>query len=432
MKIKFLILALVFAFQVNAQTKSIKKSAPLIPAPPESVGVSTERLGKIDNMIQNAIKENVIPGATAIICRNGKIVYYKAFGNSDAANNKAFKTDDIFRIASQTKAITSTAVLMLWEEGKFFLDDPISKYIPEFKNPQILESFSSKDSSYTTKPAAKEITIRQLLTHTSGIGYGVIDGDEKFRAIYKKAGIVDLFTTEKVSLASNIKKLAALPLHHEPGEKFTYSESIDVLGYLVEVVSGKPFDVFLRQRILDPLAMNDTHYYLPESKIARLVNIQTKNSEGKFVKFEDNFYKENYPATGAKAFFSGGAGLSSTLKDYATFLQMILNGGEYNGTRFLSRTTVNTMLSNQTGNLMGGENGDKGFGLGFAVLKPKGEERGGQGSIGAYDWGGYFNTSYFADPKEKVIGIIMKQTQRIGNDPTSNQFRQMVFQSIDD
>jgi CubicO group peptidase (beta-lactamase class C family) len=432
MKYKILFLALFVAIVSNAQTKSIKKSLPLTAAIPESVGISTERLSNVDNMIQKAIDDNLIPGAAAIICRNGKIVYHKAFGKSDVDNKRQFKNDDIFRIASQTKAITSTAVLMLWEEGKFFLDDPISKYIPEFKNPQLLLRFSSRDSSYSTKPATKEITIRHLLTHTSGIGYGIIDSDEQFKAIYKKAGIVDLFTTENVSLASNIKKLAALPLHHEPGEKFTYSESIDVLGYLVEVVSGKPLDVFFKQRILEPLGMVDTHFYLPESKISRLVTIQTKNTDGKFVKFEDTFYKENYPATGSKTFFSGGAGLSSTLKDYATFLQMILNGGEYNGIRYLSRTTVNTMLTNQIGNLMGGENSDKGFGLGFAVLRPKGEEKGGLGNIGAFDWGGYFNTSYFADPKEKVIGIIMKQTQRIGNDPTSNQFRQMVFQSIDD
>ncbi len=216
-------------------------------------------------MLSDAVKRMKIPGVVAMIVRNGKIVYHKAFGSADATTNRLLKTDDIFRIASQTKGITSTAVMMLWEEGKFRLDDPISKFIPEFAKPQLLDSLLP-DGTYTTKPANKEITIRHLITHTSGLGYGMIDGDPRFKAIYSKAGITDLFTTENISIGESVKKLAKLPLHHHPGEKYTYSEGLDVLGYFIEVVSGMPLDEFFKTRIFDPLQMNDTRFYLPDAK----------------------------------------------------------------------------------------------------------------------------------------------------------------------
>lgn len=422
---------LLFARMSVAQTPSIKKTPFLQEATPESVGMSSERLKRIDNLLENAVKDQMIPGATAIVCRNGKIVYLKAFGNADSPGGKAMKKDDIFRIASMSKAITSTAIMMLWEEGKFFLDDPISKFIPEFKNPLVLDKFYMKDSTYSTRPAGREITIRHLLTHTSGLGYGVIDGDEQFKAIYKKAGIVDLFTTEPVKIGDNIKKLARLPLHNVPGEKYIYSEGLDVLGYLIEVVSGMTFDEFLKKRIFEPLGMNDTYFYLPGSKASRLVKVQTKNNN-QWAHFTDTFYDVDYPVKGAKSFYSGGAGLSSTASDYAMFLHMYVSQGEVNGKRLLSRTTINSILSNQVGELLGGAKADKGYGLAFGVLNEAGQDKGGMGSERSFDWGGYFNTSYFADPSEKVIGVIMKQTQRVGGDVTSAMFRQLVFQSIDD
>ncbi|KAI9550226.1 hypothetical protein GHT06_003598 [Daphnia sinensis] len=201
-----------------------------------------------------------------MVVKDGKIVYHEAKGLADVASKQAMANDQIFRIASQTKAITSTAVMMLWEEGKFMLDDPISKYIPEFANPQVLSGFRYSDTTYTTRPSAKEITIRHLLTHTSGIGYGVIDGNEQMKMIYGKAGIIDLYTTRDIKIADNIKKLAKLPLHHEPGSKYTYSEGLDVLGYLIELVSGMPFDQFLQTRIFTPLGMNQTGFYLSEAQ----------------------------------------------------------------------------------------------------------------------------------------------------------------------
>lgn len=427
-----LVLSLIIASAgLNAQTKSIKKSPPLSEGTPESVGISVDRLARIDSLCANTVRNGNLPGIVTLVVRNGKIVHWKAFGMADNQAGRTLKRDDIFRIASQSKAITSTAVMMLWEEGRFQLDDPISKYIPEFKNPQILSTFKYSDTTYTAKPTKSEITIRNLITHTSGIGYGMIDGDERIKMIYQKAGVTDAFTTEKITIQESVKKLAKLPLHHEPGEKFTYSEGLDVLGYFIEVVSGMPFDVFLKTHIFDPLGMNDTRFYQPEAKAGRLVAVQQKNSNGKWEKYPVTFYDPDYPIKGAKSFFSGGAGLSSTAKDYATFLQMYLNGGEYNGIRLLSRTTVESIMSNQIGNIWS-DTPEKYHGLAFSVVTQTGQEKGGIGSAGTFEWGGYFNTQYFADPKEKIIGIIMKQTQGPVSDETGWKFRQLVGQSIDD
>ncbi|MFV5689140.1 serine hydrolase domain-containing protein [Flavobacterium sp. ZT3R25] len=428
MKNLFFLLFSIYTLSSFAQTISIKKSPLLIEAPAKSAGMSAERLAKIDAMCKEAIEKNEIPGAVVLVARNGKIIFYKAFGMADNESGKELKRDAIFRIASQTKAITSTAIMMLWEEGKFKLDDPISKYIPEFKNEQVLDTLY-ENGTYKTIPAKNPITIRHLLTHTSGIGYGAIDSDNRFKRIYKNAGITDLFTTENISIEESIKKLAKLPLHHNPGEKFTYSEGLDVLGYFIEIVSGMPLDQFYKTRIFDPLEMNDTRFYLPESKHNRLVSIQKKEN-GNWIKFPTTFYDPNYPVKGAQRFFSGGAGLSSTAKDYATFLQMYLNNGELNGIRLLSRTTVEFMMKNQIGNLRG----DTGayHGLAFEVIDEKGENMGSRNSKGTFGWGGYFNTQYFADPKENIIGIIMKQTQAANTDSTGWKFRQLVGQSIDD
>ena len=429
MKLPVLYLALIFHFCAVAQTASVKFSPPLAEATPESVAMSSERLARIDDMLRSNVDEGNLPGIVALIARNGKIVFHKAYGMAHNTSGTTMKKDAIFRIASQTKAITSTAVMILWEEGKFRLDDPIKKYIPEFGEAKILDTFNEQDSTFTTKPAKDQITIRDLITHTSGIGYGVIDGDERFKKIYSKAGITDLFTTENISIAESVKKLAKLPLHHNPGEKFTYSEGLDVLGYFIEIVSGMPFDKFLRTRIFEPLGMEDTWFYLPSSKHDRLVSVQHK-VDGNWEKYPVTFYDTDYPIRGAKRFFSGGAGLSSTAKDYATFLQMYLNGGELNGKRILSRTTVRSIMGNQVGGLFGGDN--KFYGLAFGVVTEKGQDAGGEGSTGTFDWGGYFNTQYFADPKEQLIGILMKQTQGSVDDQTGWKFRQMVMAAVDD
>ncbi|MDC6387617.1 serine hydrolase [Maribacter sp. PR1] len=427
MKRLFQLSLVLFSLCLTAQTNSIKNSPALIAANPSSQGMSPERLDRIDLMLKNEISKDNLPGAVALIARNGKVVFHEAYGMANSEKGKEMEKDAIFRIASQTKAITATAVMILWEEGKFKLDDPISKYIPQFEAAQILDTFNEADSTYTTKPAENQITIRDLITHTSGIGYGMIDGDERFRKIYAKAGIIDAFTSKKILIGDNIKKLATLPLHHEPGEAWTYSEGLDVLGYLIEIVSGMPFDEFLSTRIFEPLQMNDTYFYLPKEKADRLVSVQYKDGN-KWKNFSTPVFEIDYPNSGG-TFFSGGAGLSSTAKDYATFLQMYLNGGELNGKRLLSRTTVYSILSNQIGTIW---DGGKDYGLAFEIVNEKGAMSGGEGSEGTFSWGGYFNTQYFADPQENIIGIIMKQTQGPVNDYTGWKFRQMVFTAIDD
>jgi len=422
------VLLIILSITAGAQTKSINKSLPLSEGTPESVGMSSERINRIDAMCRKAVADGDVPGIAALVARNGKIVYYKAHGYSDNPAKKVLKRDDIFRIASQSKAITSTAVMMLWEEGKFRLDEPVSKYIPEFKNPKVLTGFTYGDTSWTGKPASREITIRHLLTHTSGIGYGEIDGDERFSMIYKKAGVTDLFTTEKITIGESVRKLATLPLHHNPGEGYTYSEGLDVLGYFIEVVSGMPFDLFLKSRIFDPLGMTDTGFYLPAAKADRLVAVQYP-VDGQWVRYPVTFYDPDYPIKGAKSFFSGGAGLCSTAKDYATFLQMYLNGGELNGIRILSRTTVQVIMGNQFPALWEGKG--EHYGLAFGVIDQKKQDLGGEGSAGTFNWGGYFNTQYFADPKEQLIGILMKQTGKTLTDNTGGIFKIMVEAAVD-
>lgn len=422
----FAFILFVSCFKKQEETTSTEILTEVSPA---EVGMSSERLTRIDTMLQHAVNNKQIPGVVALVARKGKIVYYKAFGMADHTTNKVLNLDDIFRIASQSKAITSTAVMMLWEEAKFDLDDPISKYIPEFANAQILDNFNELDSSYSTNPADKQITIRNLLTHTSGLGYGQIDGDPRFKKIYAKAGITDLFTTEDISIEESVKKLAKLPLHHNPGERFTYSEGLDVLGYFIEVVSGMPFDEFLKTRIFEPLGMNDTQFYLSESKYDRLVTVQTLKN-GNWEKYPVTFYDTDYPIKGAKRFFSGGAGLTSTAKDYATFLQMYLNKGELNGTRILSRTTIDFMMANQLQYMS--PDIDMVHGLAFGLTDKKAHGLGGNGSEGTFQWGGYFNTQYFADPKEDIIGVLLKQTQQVSGDNTSDKFKILIYQSIAD
>jgi len=420
----------VFSLALISQTPTPDRYPVLTEGEAETVGLSPERLARIDRMCEEAVETDQVPGMVALVARNGKIAYWKAYGTADVETGKKFRKDDIFRIASQSKAITATAVMMLWEEGRFQLDDPVSRFIPAFAHPQVLETFHFSDTTWTGRPAASEITIRELLNHTSGLGYGLIDGDERFRMIYQKAGVTDLFTTEPVTIRESVEKLATLPLHHDPGTDWVYSEGLDVLGYLIEVVSGMPFDQFLQTRLFDPLGMDDTGFYLPDRKADRLVPVQ-RPANGSWERYPVTFYDPQYPVKGAKSFFSGGAGLSSTARDYAVFLQMYLNGGAYGGVRILSRTTVDFILANQIGDIWG-KDADSYFGLAFSVVTPAGQDKGGQGSAGTFSWGGYFNTQYFADPAEQVIGIIMKQTQGTNKDQTEWRFRQLVFQCVDD
>ncbi|MBF9142212.1 serine hydrolase domain-containing protein [Hymenobacter properus] len=346
-----------------------------------------------------------VPGAIALVIRDGKVLYRKAVGYNDFVQQTPLRTDAIFRIASQTKAITSVGLMLLYDEGKFQLDDPISKYLPAFKNPKVLATFNEKDTTYTTVPAKGEITIRQLFTHTSGIGYPII-GSKEARAIYAKAHIPSGIGTPAGSLANAMDALGPLPLMHQPGERFTYGLSVDVLGRLIEVLSGQPLDKYLRTRLFEPLGMKDTWFYLPADKKDRLVELYTEdaNKQTVFMQPHDGMFP-NYPKSSGGTYFSGGAGLSSTIDDYARFLQMVLNNGSYNGRQLLKPATAALITQNQMGELSQG--GNK-FGLGFSIVVPQNAKVPGL-SAGSFEWGGIFGTTYWVDPKEKLVALIYTQ-----------------------
>ncbi len=413
---KVLFLLLIF-------TASCSRTPEFIQTSPEAVNISSERLDRIDGMLSQAIDSGWIAGATGFIVRSGNVVYDKSFGYSDIELKKPLKNDDIFRIASQTKAITSVAVMMLFEEGKFLLDDPISKYIPEFAHPTVLDQFNAKDTTYTTVPANREITIRDLLTHTSGIDYAGI-GSADMVAIYAKANIPGGFGTDKMVLGDKIKALGKLPLVHQPGEKFTYGLNVDVIGYLVEILSGESLDQYFKEHIFDPLGMKDTYFYIPESKADRLVKVASVDKNNKLINAPGSFV--GYPLIKG-TYFSGGAGLSSTIKDYAIFLQMLLNGGEFHGKQLLAKRTVELMTSNQIGDLNLGR--DK-FGLGFEITTKEGQAKLGV-TEGSFAWGGYFATTYWADPKEHLVCLLFMQQSPLIHYEIQDKFRVLVYQALE-
>lgn len=407
------------------QTADLAVGATLTETAPQTVGFSAERLQRIDKVVQEYIDKKRIPGAVTFIARHGKIVQYKAYGSDDAEASTPMKRDAIFRIASQTKAITSLAVMMLYEEGKFLLDDPIARYIPEFRNPKVLARFNPKDTTFASAPAKREITIRHLLTHTSGISYPTI-GTREANAIYAKARIPNGIGTPNGKLGDAMKVLGAMPLMHQPGEKFTYGLSTDVLGYLVEVVSGQPLDQFFRTRIFEPLGMKDTYFYLPADKAPRLTTLYTEDTTRTYRKTPARGNSSpDYPKQ-AGTYLSGGAGLVSTAYDYAIFLQMMLNGGEYNGKRLLSPAVVRMMTSNQIGNLMVG---DRKFGLGFALATPQEATRIPY-SEGTFEWGGIFGTTYWVDPKEGIVALIMTQKFPNSYNDLTEKYKVLVYQAI--
>ena len=409
--------------------------------------INSNRLNEIDNLINSFIDDNQIPGAVVLVGDNKNILYQKSFGIKNPITDDKYQINDIFRIASMTKAITSIGVIKLWEKGKIGLDDPIEKYIPEFKNVQILDSYNKKDTTYSTIQTSKSITIRQLLTHTSGIGYDFIDGNPSIKSIYHKEkekfmkyGVL-CFCDQDITIGETIRNLAKVPLHHNPGERYTYGIGLDVLGYLIEIISGKTLDKYFYDEIFQPLEMNDTYFYLPENKYDRLVPVLTKKNN-KWVMFEDKRFNINYPIEGAKKFFAGGCGLSSTISDYYKFLTVFLNEGKYKDNQIISKKTNELIFENQLpgienfyllnydkGNLKA-ESFPLGHGLAFGIIRDEDLRFGGRGSKGSLYWGGYYNTSYFADPKENVIGLIFKQTQNI-QDNSSELFQRIVFNLVE-
>ena len=405
MKKVFFCLLFASPFLLSAQKPVLRESTP------ESAGMSSARLRHLDSLLLKYVNDGRLPGVTALVARDGKIVYYKAFGQRDLEARDPLQRDDIYRIASMTKAITATAALILYEEGRFALDEPLSKYLPEFKNPKVLQEYNRQTGVWTAEPARSEITIRQLFNHTSGIDYGSISSSEDMKMIFEKAGVKTLASTENISLKENVQRLAALPLRHHPGEKWTYGMNTDVLGYLVETLSGLSLDAFFRTRIFEPLGMKDTYFYLPGEKQDRLVPVYTESGDPKKLTrlTAQGDLDLDYPVKGAKKLYMGGAGLSSTALDYAIFLQMLVNGGEYGGKRILGRKTVELMTADQIGDLSMPNPNDR-FSLAFSIVTPDNVWRS-PGSAGKFGWGGYFSTHYAADPQERLVVVLLKQLQ---------------------
>jgi len=396
---------------------------------PADAGIIPQRLARIDTAVNEAVAAGEIPGAVALIMRDGKIVYHEAFGYADIASKRPMATDAIFRIGSMTKSITSTAVMMLYEQGRFSLDDPISKFLPEFSDMRIVSEINEDGSIRDTVPATKPIRIIDLLTHTSGLAYPFIPSI--VQKTYVDAGVIDGLTAEDVTLADNIELLAKQPLVAEPGAKFTYGLSVDVLGRLIEVVSNKPLDRFLAENITGPLGMEDTWFYLPPDKHDRLATLYSYvDGEGLVDAAEvESIVKQgnpSYPVEGAKTFFSGGSGLSSTAYDYARFTQMLLNDGVLEGVRILSRKSVELMRTARI-DLDGDQSPD--FGLGFAVVSDIGKSES-IGSAGTYSWRGAFYTSYWIDPSEGLTAVFMSQGRPIKSD-IEDTFKTLVYQALE-
>lgn len=388
--------------------------------------VDYERLSGIDAVVNEYINKKWLNGAVSIVIKDNQVIQYKGYGYADADTKKPMQKDQIFRIMSQSKAITSVGIMILYEQGKLLLDQAISDFIPEFKNPVVLDKFNDKDTTYTTVPAKSEITFRQLLTHTSGLDYTDI-GSSKVAAIYAKNKIPSGLGFFNVSLLESMKRMAKLPLSFQPGEKWQYGLNTDLLGCLIEVISGMNLEDFLRKNLFEPLGMKDTYFNVPASKANRMATVYTEEANGNIIKWSHTFRNidPDYPLMNTK-YFSGGAGLSSTAFDYAVFMQMLLNGGIYNGHRILSKRTVEMMTSSQ---LKDGMFGDGGMGLGFGITGKKDEARGPR-YAGSFSWGGYFGTTYWADPKAKLVAVFMTQQNPNSHGDVESKFESILYSSL--
>jgi CubicO group peptidase (beta-lactamase class C family) len=399
-------------------------------SPPETAGFSSQRLARLDTAMNDWVKYKWLNGSVALIARKGKIIFHKAYGYNDLITREPLDKNGIFRIASQTKAITTVAAMMLWEEGKFSLDDPVYKFIPAYYTTSVLKEFNAADTSFTTVPANRSITIRDLLTHTSGLGYPGIGTDVE-NAIYAKSALTGGVGTKNQKLSEAMTRLAREPLFFQPGQNWKYGLSTDLLGYLIEIWSGMTLEEYFSQKIFKPLGMDNTYFNVPKEKASKLVNFFLDDSTGihkQAFAFGGNM-DMNYPLQHTE-YFSGGGGLSSSIKDYAVFLQMLLNGGYYNGVRLLSRNTVRMMTMNQIGDLTVNNTENK-FGFGFSIITESGS-RLGPSQAGTYAWGGVFSTSYWVDPKEDMIVLLYRQIWSPHVTDTDKAFKQLVYQAIND
>jgi CubicO group peptidase (beta-lactamase class C family) len=400
---------------------------PLPYMPPASQGISPDRLHRVDAFVEQAIQRNDYLGAVVLVVRNGKVVDYNAYGHRDLARSEPLQRDAIFRIRSMTKTITAAAILILMEEGKLLLDDPVSKYIPEFAETRVFAGGSAEVPE--TRAPQRPITIRQLLTHTPGFAsYG--DRSLPVNRIFDAAGL-----DSSPDLDTYVKRLAKLPLAHEPGDEFHYDGTATVVaGRIVEVLSGLRLDAFLHKRLFRPLQMPDTCFVVPPSKRARVVDMTTTDAGGRLSATAPGTVVG--PGERQGSYISGAGGLYSTAGDYARFAQMLLNGGQLDGVQILGRKSVEMMMSNHLTHLsppVHEYSPAEGFGLGGAVVLDV-ARRGRLGSVGQFGWSGSASTYYTIDPREKLVALLMMQhlPQGLPNDPPklNVKFFNLVYQSL--
>ncbi len=415
-RITFLFVFLILVSSLHAQELPVGK--------PEELGFSSERLQRLTQVFQSYVTDKKMAGSVVLIARHGKVAYFNSFGKRDIESNAAMQNDAIFRIASQTKALVSVGIMILQEEGKLLISDPAGKYLPEFMETTVAEP--REGGGYDVIKAKRQITLRDLLTHSAGIGYGYGLAADK----WKEAGIQGWYFADRDEpIAATISRLAKLPMDAHPGEKFVYGYNTDILGAIIEKVSGKSLDEFITSRILTPLGMKDTHFYLPQNKTNRLATVYSAYVDKPLERSPDPgaMVGQGAYVNGPRKSFSGGAGLLSTASDYAKFLQMMLNKGTLNGNRILSPSTVELMTVSHLGKIP--YNAGQGFGLGFSVCLDLGE-RGTPGSEGEFGWGGAYGSTYWVDPKEDLVVVYFKQLTPTNNVDDQSKLRTLIYQAI--
>jgi CubicO group peptidase (beta-lactamase class C family) len=404
------------------------QKAPAQPAAHGAAGstISTERLARIDKVLQQYVDENRVAGVVGLVLQDGKPVYERAVGWADKEAGTKMAPDTIFRIASQTKALTSVAILALMEEGKIGLTDPVSRYIPSFANSKVAVGNGAR---VDTVPARQPINVRDLLTHTAGISYGtepIVAAQYEAKGLGPAAGY-GWFTADKDEpICASMERLGTLPFVAQPGEAWVYGYNTDILGCLVEKASGMPLDEFIRTRITGPLGMKDTQFFLPPAQRARLAAVYSSGSDGLIKRAPDGPRGQGAYVDGPRKSFAGGAGLLSTARDYARFLEMIRRGGAVDGVRILSPRTVALMTSNQVGTLH--SQTGLGFGLGFETTDRYGAN--GMDSVGSYGWAGAYSSTYRVDPDARLVIVFMVQILPNTTD-LGRKFPTLVYQALE-
>jgi CubicO group peptidase (beta-lactamase class C family) len=411
----------------------------LLPAQPETVGMSSGRLERLTESLQDYVDDNRLAGAVALVVRRGKIAYLEAVGFRDKETDAPMLTDTIFRIASQTKALVSVGVMILQEEGELLITDSVGKYLPEFMDTTVAEP--NDRESYSVVAANRPITIQDLLTHTAGISYGSGPASKE----WEDAAITGwYFANRSESVSEVMNRLAKLPFDAHPGEQWIYGYNTDILGALIEQISGQTLADFLNARLFQPLQLQDSHFFLPPEKVDRLATVYSSTDDGSVDRAPDPGHKAAIPnygyrcvecanqgsyINGPRKSFSGGAGLLSTATDYATFLQMLLNGGALQGKRILTRKTVELMTVDHTGDIA--YQPGQGFGLGFSIIQDP-AATGLPSSVGEYGWGGAYHSTYWVDPAEELIVVYMTQLIPAIDIDDHGKLRTLIYQSIID